>query len=467
MIPFVLLLAGSTLAAPPGSARPFPLRLERGQEFIFHANYTQESDRPDSNISCYLDTYVLILEGGPSPRAAFMTVQRALRRAGAESAPIARLESGRIDALGRVTLDSASSLPCLPVDGPPTLETVPFLEMPQELPPPGQTWQVPDRDWGMKKWRILMEEKHELGRSLKLKSEQSNGDWNTLGRLVWKREEFVTLLQNEGLIARTERITEWRTTSGERLKSTCVLALDSIPAPLPAGQFEERNQEITGILHYSRELAELMRPRGEPDLRGYDYLRSQLDRHARRGTPYEIAFQSLRRQIEAARNGERPPDPIVIPPHDISISNSRTGSPAGVDQFAPDISLHDSGSNATISLSSQRGQPVVLLLMESGAETTDRFIRYARAAASAYAGRVHVILAAVDGDTARLQKLRGMYRLPLPIYDGREVISRFAGKSATRVVVIDAKGVVRMIAPDWREEYSDQIGWTLVKIMQE
>ena len=66
MVAIVLLVAGSVVALPPGGGQPAPVRLERGQEFIYHASHTQESDRPGSRLARSIDTYVLILDTGPA-----------------------------------------------------------------------------------------------------------------------------------------------------------------------------------------------------------------------------------------------------------------------------------------------------------------------------------------------------------------------------------------------------------------
>ena len=261
MISLVLLIAGNLLAAPPGGVRAIPLRLESGQEFIYQVRYSQESDRPGLSLFRFLKSYVLILEPGPPAKAAFMTIQLVEPKPGAESIPVVRLEFGRIDALGRVTLDSTSNLPRLPIDGPPTLETLPFVELPaKEFPMGGNAWQVPDSELGPQIWRLLKYEGIELGRSFKMKGEQSSGDWNLAGQLVWKRQEFATLLIREGIVSHVERLTEWRTPGGERFHSTCVVDLDSIPAGLPPGQFEDRRLEIRDAIGFSRDLAELVKP---------------------------------------------------------------------------------------------------------------------------------------------------------------------------------------------------------------
>jgi hypothetical protein len=466
MLPVAVLLVGSMVAAPPGAARLVPLRLERGQEFIYHANYTQEGGKTTTSLSRFLDTYVLILQVSPSIQAAFMTVQRIEGRPGSEPIPIVRLEFGRIDSRGRVTIESTSDSPFLPIDGPPTLETAPFLELPETLPQ-DRIWQVSDPELGPETWRILMENKLELGWCHKLKGEQSSGNWNAAQGLVWNRDEYAWLLQYEGIVARIERVTDWRTPAGERFHSTCVIELESVPATLGKGQFDDRYLEIRDYLRFSRDLAELMKPRGEPDIRGYDDLLQRIDRHLDRGTPYGIAFRSLRRRAEAARNGERPPEPIVIPGrHELAAPLSQSAT-IGVDQPAPALTLRDARTGESTSLLSLRRQPTILLFMQPSADTTDKVIRYARTAAKVYAGRAHVVLLAAEGEPADVTRIQKAYHLEIPIYEGRDVLSRFDGHSLPRVVVLDGKGVVRMIEIGWRDEYMESIYRQLVAILQE
>jgi len=105
--------------------------------------------------------------------------------------------------------------------------------------------------------------------------------------------------------------------------------------------------------------------------------------------------------------------------------------------------------------------------MQCNADTTDGLIRYADKAAKVYAGRVQIVLLATNGEPSELQKIRGSYHLKLPIYDGRDILPQFAGQSVPRIVLIDGKGMIRMIAPGWHDEYGEAIYQKLLKIVQE
>ncbi len=288
MTSLVLLVAMLTPAAPPGTVRPIALRLERGQEFVYHSVYNQESDRPGSQFSRLLDTYVLILDTSPQgSQAAVMTVMRVDNKPGAEAVPVVRLEYARIDSLGRIALDSTSTLPRVPIDGPPMLDPLPFIELTPAMPEAGQQWESVDADQAPLWQRLLVTEFHRFDRCWKIKTEQSSGDWNVAGRTVWKRNEMAWMSLQHGFIVRRERTTDWRTESGETRKSSLVAELELMPpASVQQDQFRDRKIEIKAAVEFAKELAELMKPRGEPDYRGYDNLLRSLDRYVSRETPY-------------------------------------------------------------------------------------------------------------------------------------------------------------------------------------
>jgi len=458
MSPLVLLLAASLPAVPPESARPLPLRLERGQEFVYQARHTQESDRPGSRTSCSVVTHVLILDHGPQGTlAAFMTAQHFDGPPGSGSVPAARLEMGRIDSVGRVSLvDCVTAVPRIPIDGAPSMETLPFVDLPHVEP--GRTWEVADRELGPQTWRVLVTAAHKHGQCLKLKGEQSSAG-KAAGGLIWNREEIAWILQYDGSVVRSERMTRWQTESGETFKATTVTDLIDQPGSMPPQQFADRRAEINEARQFARELAELMKPRGEPNLRGYDDLLRAMDRRRELGTPYTAAITSLRRRAEMARRGERPPEAIVIAPR-VEVRSS----PRDVGEAAPELAVPPVGVGASISLDSLRGRPAVLVFFKPSSRLTAHVLGYVRDASRTHGERVAVVSLACEGNSAAFPK---DFKFDLPVHDGRAALSAFAGASTPRIVVLDGKGVIRVIAPGWGGEYGDWLHKELTTIMQE
>lgn len=443
-----------------------PLRLERGQEFVYDAQYTQESERPGSRFSRSLKTHALILDvdAAGSAQVAFMTEQRVEGKPGEEATSLAHLSLGRVDTLGRVRLESMTGSSRLPIDGAPTLETLPFVEWPRERVEPGHTWTVEDPELGPQTWRLLNQELRDLGRCFKLKARQSSGDWNRVDRVVWRREDDASVLVVEGYVSHWERRTEWRTVSGDLFKSTTVLNLSAIPGPLTDGAIRARRLEIAEASRFAARLAELMKPRGEPDIQGYTNLLHDIDRYQSRGTPYYAAIQSVRRRAELARRGERPPEPIVIRVGRDTPAIPKSPRAADIDDPAPSIGLTNVRNGEQQLLASLRGKPVLLVFFKPTSPLIDVTLRYLRRTAP-YRDAVHVVPVAVDGSRDDIEKLRAAHKLPGDVFESRTALAQFAGRSTPRFIVIDKRGIIRLMLPGWNGEFPEQIHKELESIL--
>ncbi len=149
----------------------------------------------------------------------------------------------------------------------------------------------------------------------------------------WQREDKVWLRMDSGFAIRIERKIEQR--SGE-FSSQMVVELQSCnPFTTTDSERSARRIEIIQAQRFADMLNELMLPRGEPDRRGYDALIETIDSHvkSRARTPYREAILDLRRRTLLARNGERPPEPVVVTP------SPRTATALEEGQAAPDFAL--------------------------------------------------------------------------------------------------------------------------------
>jgi hypothetical protein len=236
-----------------------------------------------------------------------------------------------------------------------------------------------------------------------------------------------------------------------------VIDLDSPPEAMGPGDFKNRKFEIGRAVHFSQKLAELIRTRTDPNDRGFTELLRDIDRHEDRGTPYGLAIKSLRRRTELARQGIRPPEPVIIRVN----TQQPAVSAAAVGQVAPEVNLRDIVSGSEMSLTSLRSKPVVLVFFEANLNVDDHLIRYLRAASKSYAGRVHVVPLMIGGGVADAQRLR----LESAVYDGRSVFAAF-GATTSRAIVIDRDGVIRLIARDWGADHPDLLHRELLKIVE-
>ena len=129
----VVAIAALVVGAPPSEGSDVPLRLEKGQEFVYRGVYTETNRRPGAVPTRRFDmeSYVFILNtGSAGADAAFLTVQRPAKIGGQEIPPAARLELARVEGPGRIKFSHKSLSPRIPPEGPPNLETRAFVELP-------------------------------------------------------------------------------------------------------------------------------------------------------------------------------------------------------------------------------------------------------------------------------------------------------------------------------------------------
>jgi hypothetical protein len=446
-----LLIAGSLLALPPGTGRTLPLRLVRGQEFIYHAHYLRQGER-----DLYLHTHVLILEASSDGyRAAFMTEHEVPAGPNAEPISIARLDTGRIDSFGRVTLDTPSTLPRLPIEAAPTLETYPFLELPAEFRQDGRGWQTVDPETGPISWKaLLIEHLPSKGECLKLSGVQVSSNWGQAGALMWKRTEQVWVLNREGVVDHVVRKTDWRTESGDAYSSETIVDLEAVPAPMGEAAFNNRLSEIRSALDFNRRLNELMRPSSAPDLNGFDGLLHAIDRHHDLGTPYNAAIKSLRRKAELAREGVRPPEPVII-----RVDKPTTAKVIEIKPPPAEVMLREIESGKQMPLSSLRGRRTLLVIFKPSADPNAEVLRYVRGATKSYAGRVTVLPLMLDATADDARKAQ----LDSAIYDAAPALAAF-GCAGPRVIVLDRDGAVRANLPGWNPAHLDSANDELNKL---
>jgi len=87
------------------------------------------------------------------------------------------------------------------------------------------------------------------------------------------------LLQRNGLVARVEERTDWRTEAGEILSFRGRPRSRCRAAALPLGEFNNRCNDIRMAQRFSTALANLMQPQGDSNYRNYEDLLRAMDRY--------------------------------------------------------------------------------------------------------------------------------------------------------------------------------------------
>ncbi|MBN9523240.1 hypothetical protein J0H58_32790 [bacterium] len=444
------MLAGLVSVALLAPTAPGPT-LERGAEYVYTGTVTEKIERPGTRFqrAHELEVRVLVLEKHPGRAdAAVLTL---LRRADApdRGPPLARLDLIRVHEdgtthlllpTGPAPLRFAADTPAHALP-PPPLDTFAPFEF-GAFPPRSRTgagnWTSaeygrPEVAWTTGGFDFVSGE-----RCGELRAVQKSATWDRPrgGVTAWERTESVWVSTADGSARRVHRVVRHR---------------DGI-TPAPAVEVEVRYELRTQtrligptFARYRAEVETAYAVGAEAEPLFREVLRLGPQPFAARlkwldefladtepGTPYREAALTVRRRLDAARQGEALPVTTLAPtpavPH---VRRSEVGQPA------PDFRAGE------FRLSAARGKPTVLVFFMPGQETAELSLCVADALAKRYPGRVAVAPLAVFADPALAAKDVERRRLTVPVYDGSLAVEPYGVETFPRFVVVDGAGVVR------------------------
>jgi hypothetical protein len=427
---FALLLV---LGAEPDqqlAARP-----TRGQELVYRGRFREETRGSTTDQRAYdLEARTCVLEaGGGVAEVALLTILRAAGSA-PDASGSARLELATVDSRGRLALQPEGRSPRLALDGPPSLEPAGFVELPAGS---ATVWDASDGARPPREWRVVGEDFRRGVRCLRLVGEQESADWRrpTGDGAAWRRTDTVWLAANAGIVLRLERTIERRgdgaAAAGYLSRTEYALAEDST---LPDRLAGERQHEIREAAELRRRLGVLLPHGGHvAPLAQFTALIERIDHHCatQPATPYRSAVMALRRRAETGARGEVPPPADAPEPPTPAVAVGRA---------APDFVTTDLVTGSSIRLARWRGQPVVLLFVRPDNPAAAPTLEKAMDLSERYAGRIHVAVLVV-ADEDRPRPAWAAFRVPL--FAGKDVAGLYVANGPSRVVVVDADGVVR------------------------
>jgi hypothetical protein len=427
MTPVFPLLLSLVIAADDALA----VRLTRGQELVYRGKFTEESRGPVPDRRAYdLEARSFVLETRPDGiDTAFLTV---LRGTGAapDAAGSARLELAAVDQRGRVTLHVTGAAPRIPLDGPPSLEPAGFVELPAG---PANTWDVADGQRPPREWRVVAVDFYGGVRCLKLIGEQVSAEWRqpTGNAPAWRRSDVVWLAVATGTVRRLERTVERRSggdgSAGYSARTEYELAESTI---FPDRLAAERRREVLLIAELNQRLAALLSRTARTTPVQFEGLLAQIDRVPSQPA-YRPAVVALRHRAEAGARGEVPPPADAADP---------PGLPPTLGRPAPDFVTTDLVNGTPMRLARRHDRPTVLLFVRPDSPVASSTLELAKDLQARYADRLRVaVLVVADEETAR----PAWAAAGVPLFAGRDPAAVYTVTGASRVVVVDADGVVR------------------------
>jgi peroxiredoxin len=290
---------------------------------------------------------------------------------------------------------------------------------------------------------------------IKLIGEQQSEDWDKprADRGAWRRTDTVWIAPRLGVAFRVERLIERREPAMREATHKLALRYELDSSLQYPGQLsEDRRQEILRARSFGEAAAPLLLDPGQYGTQLTSLLsRINLYVEHQPQTPYRDAILYLRRQLEAAKRGERP----------AVVSNETTDKPAvaTIGLPAPDFIASDlTAANAgTSRLRDWVGRPVLLVFYSPASPTVEELLRFARAIHSRFNGGVTVVGLAVSEDAAAARRQRAELNLGFPVLSGNGLRISYSVETTPKMVLIDAAGVVRGTYVGWGGETSEEV----------
>lgn len=454
MVPaFALWLSTVAITQTP-SDWSLALRLERGQDLVYHGSYVDETIHDGAAYQRAYDLKTLIFVLNVTAQGTEIAVMTVLREPHGPPNGLpgsVRLELGRVDRQGRLAWHKGGAfLP--PLEGPPTIEGEMFVELPPRQIGLDQTWDVPDTPRPSRAWQALAVDTVRNARCVKLVGVQQTPDWEqpTGAAPAWRRRDTVWLAAQNGVAQKWERSIERRDLAGRIAIHKSFVKYELISQmPYPDRLTADRRREIQQAWSFDQKLADLRRQRTPA---GFDALIAKIDHHLANqpATPYRPAIVWVRKQAVASQRGEAPAA--------LTMTETSTAATAALGQPAPDFLATDLASGASMHIQRWRGRPVLLVFYRSNSNSAESTLRCAQSLRERFSDTlaVAVILAAGDGPTALRQ--RQSWCPDVPLLNGREAAAPFAPSSTPRFVVIDAASIVRYFGDGFGSETPRLVG---------
>jgi hypothetical protein len=411
---------------------PLAIRVAAGQELVYQGQFTDESRGLGTDRRFYeLEIRAYILEAGPSgARVAFQTVLRGAKTA-PDGAGSVRFELTTLDSHGRLTQPGAGKSPLTPLDGPPSLEPAGFIALPSQL---ASEWDAADGPRPPRSWRIAGDDFANGVRCVKLVGEQESAEWRrpTGNVPAWRRGEVVWLTATTGIVQRLERTIERHGGLAGAYTSRIEYELKTV-STYPDALSADCRREIRSHEDFSQKLAELLAPTGRAESTEFASLLDRIDRHVRQqsATPFRPALLALRRRVETAMRGEVPPPADAPDP---------PAAPPALGQAGPDFIAINLVNQESMRLARWHGKPTALLFIRPDSVAASPTLQLAADLQTRYADRLHVaVLVVSDEDRAR----PSWADAAVPLFAGRFAAEAYGVTGASRVVVLDADGIVR------------------------
>jgi peroxiredoxin len=456
------LITCALMTAQPAERSEFLLfpRLSQGQELVYRGTYSEDQlgREVQFNRSYKLETRLFVLNTASRDlEIALYTLFRGGTPRPQKEIEVeptsARLEVIKLSAQGKLSAEEGLNL-CVPLQGPPTVETGALVEFPRGRISVGQTWQVMEENRPPRIWKLVGPEVVNNTTCLRLECLQQSLDWEQPrgAHAVWRRRDTVWVPPNLGVAYKVERTIERRDLREVTQRLMVQYELQS-NVQYPGRLFEDRRREIMQARSFDAALAPMLPNPTRYPARNYDAMLTKINHHieSEPRTPYREAVLQVKRRVEAARRGDMPPSTL----------EDGIAYTAALGQRAPDFFTTNLLTRESVRLRRYLGQPIVMVFYSPNSSTVEDVLRFAQRIQNSHHDRVQVLGLALSDDAALAQKQAKDFRLSLSILGGRGLRQSYHVDVTPKLFVIDSEGVIRGSYEGWGPETAASVNQEL------
>ncbi|NBR05931.1 MAG: hypothetical protein EBT92_09180 [Planctomycetes bacterium] len=437
-------------------------RVQTSQELLYRGLFTEEarSSRVQFQRSYRIESRCLVLETNKNnSQLACLTLLK--QRTNPASLPTVtseppatsvRLETFICDSKGKI--QPGNNLGKLSLEGPSTIEYGYLIELPKNRIAENDTWETTEDGRPVCIWIVSGTEMVQGVKCIKLIGTQQTEDWlkTRADRQAWKRTDTVWLHPQMGVAQKLERTIEIKDPAHNEPSQKSTLRLELETSLVYPGQlFLDRKNEIQlatnyresansytqEIAKYSAQIKSLIR-----QVKSQSEIMSQ--------TPYRDAIIQTTKRLENFLKGENS-ETVIVPVSATSLQTAKLG------QKAPDFIAQNMLKQESVRLARLEGKSILLVFYNPKSPLSNEILSFAKTMQANHGDSVTVLGMSVIDDNEIVKKQAEASKINFDVLNGSGLRSSYGLESTPKIVLLDAKGIVRLNCLGWGQETQSEI----------
>ena len=443
-------------------ANNISFRVQGAQELLYRGLFTEEarSSRVQFQRSYRVESRCLVLETEKnSSLLACLTILKQRNNpallptiTSEPPATSVRLETFRCDSKG--IIQPGHNLGKISLEGPSTIEYGYLLELPKTKLVENDTWETNEDGRPVCIWTVLGTEMVQGVKCIKLIGTQQTEDWGKTraDRQAWKRTDAVWLHPQLGVAQKLERTIEIKEPAHNEPSQKSTLRVELETSLVYPGQlFQDRKKEIQLATNYRESANAYIQEIGKYITQTKALIRQvKTQSEIMSQTPYRDAITQTTKRLENILKGDSS-ESVIMPVSATSLQTAKLG------YKAPDFIAQNMLKQESVRLARLEGKSILLVFYNPKSPLSTEILDFARTMQTNHGDSVTVLGMSVIDDNEIVKKQAEASKLNFAVLNGSGLRSSYGLESTPKILLLDAKGIVRLNCLGWGQETQSEI----------